>query len=300
MGKLKKWGKAVWPLILLWMATTMGAQGQGAPLTVRFFCTNWGMVETWDAFCERIKSAGFDGVETWMPAADAEKDAMFAALEKHDLELILLSSGNGDTFEAYLANYVSNLEQAVSHHPVLVNCHTGKDYFTAEQNQALIDAATAVSKESGVEVVHETHRGRFSFAAHITKSYLEMIPELSLALDISHWCNVHESMLTDQPEAVSLALERTRHIHARIGHPEGPQVSDPRAPEWADAVGQHIKWWDRVIDHQRKLGNRSITITTEFGPPAYMPVLPFTRQPVADQWTVNKYMFELLKARYSG
>lgn len=167
------------------------------------------------------------------------------------------------------------------------------------QNQRLIQAATVISKESGVEVAHETHRGRFSFAAHVTKTYLEEIPDLSLTMDISHWCNVHESMLTDQTDAVELALSRTRHIHARVGHPQGPQVNDPRAPEWADILAQHLKWWDSVLEYQRQKNSSSLTITMEFGPPTYMPVLPFTRQPVADQWAVNQYMLQLLKNRYT-
>ncbi len=62
--------------------------------------------------------------------------------------------------------------------------------------------------------------------------YMEKIPELRITFDVSHWCNVHESLLEDQPETVDMTLQRVDHIHARIGHPEGPQVNDPRAPEW--------------------------------------------------------------------
>ncbi len=284
--------------LLILTLTAWTARGQ-EPMQVRFFCTNWGMAVPWDSFCKQVKAAGFDGIETWLPSDDGTRDEMLQALERHGLDLILLSAGSGDTFEAYLQTYVANLKEALRYRPALVNCHTGKDHFTFAQNRQLIDAATAASKESGVEVVHETHRGRFSFAAHITKSYLEALPEASLALDISHWCNVHESMLADQPEAVELALSRTRHIHARIGHPQGPQVNDPRAPEWSGIVAQHLKWWDSVLRYQQQAGNTSLTITTEFGPPTYMPVLPYTQQPVADQWSINQYMLNLLKDRYA-
>ncbi len=74
------------------------------------------------------------------------------------------------------------------------------------------------------------------YAAHVTKQYIEKYPELKLTLDISHWCNVHESLLQDQQDTVNKALDRTEHIHARIGHQEGPQVNDPRAPEWDEVV----------------------------------------------------------------
>lgn len=264
---------------------------------IDFFCTNWGMDVPWDEFCRRVKAAGFDGVETWLPSSDAELKAMDAALQQHGLDLILLSAGSGNTFEAYLEQFVNNLKRAIARKPRLINCHTGKDHFTVEQNSALITAAAALARESGVKIVHETHRGRFSFAAHVTRDYLERLPELSLTLDISHWCNVHESMLADQPEAVAAALSRTGHIHVRVGHQQGPQVNDPRAPEWEGVLQQHLRWWDEVVERYRK-ADETLTMTTEFGPPAYLPVLPYTKQPVASQWDINVYMLGLLKSRY--
>lgn len=38
---------------------------------------------------------------------------------------------------------------------------------------------------------------------------------------------------------------------------------------------------------------------TEFGPPDYMPTVPYTRQPLSDQWAINVYMMQLLRKRYS-
>ena len=33
-----------------------------------------------------------------------------------------------------------------------------------------------------------------------------------------------------------------------------------------------------------------MTFTPEFGPPGYMPTLPYTKQPVADLWELNAWM----------
>jgi len=38
---------------------------------------------------------------------------------------------------------------------------------------------------------------------------------------------------------------------------------------------------------------------TEFGPIDYLPSLPYTRQPVANQWDINIFMLQLLRKRYS-
>ena len=59
----------------------------------------------------------------------------------------------------------------------------------------------------------------------------------------------------------------------------------------------HFAWWDKVVEQKRKAGQR-LTILTEFGPADYMPALPYTRQPVADQWAINVYMMEVLRKRY--
>jgi hypothetical protein len=104
--------------------------------------------------------------------------------------------------------------------------------------------------------------------------------------------------LDDQQETLELVLDHVDHIHARIGHPEGPQVNDPRAPEWKDAVHAHFQWWDRTVA-RRKRDGKVMTFLTEFGPADYMPSLPYTRQPVADQWEINKHMLDTLRTRYS-
>jgi hypothetical protein len=62
-------------------------------------------------------------------------------------------------------------------------------------------------------------------------------------------------------------------------------------------VKAHLTWWDAIVEKKRNAGER-ITILTEFGPPDYMPVTPYTRQPLADQWAINVHMMHLLRKRY--
>jgi len=297
MKHLLRWGTGCSLLLLVLLWRPLQAQPERAAPDILFFCTDWARSLPWDAFCRRVAEAGYDGVETWLPADTASRKEMFAAFRKYGLSYIFLCAGSGADFPAYLASYKRAVSDAAAYRPVRINCHTGKDHFLPEQNEALIAVADSISRATGVPVSHETHRGRFAFAAHITRQYLERLPSLRLTLDISHWCAVHESLLNDQSETVASALERTDHIHARIGHSQGPQVNDPRAPEWEGVVRRHLEWWDTVVEAHRRLG-QPLTITTEFGPPDYLPALPYTRQPVADQWQLNVYMLNLLKNRY--
>ncbi|RYE20653.1 MAG: hypothetical protein EOP45_10710 [Sphingobacteriaceae bacterium] len=107
-----------------------------------------------------------------------------------------------------------------------------------------------------------------------------------------------ESYLADQQESVDLALLRTDHIHARIGFANGPQVNDPRSPEWNEVLQKHCFYWDKVVDFHRSKGSERFTFTSEFGPFPYMQLQPFTNIPVANQWEINLYMKDFLKNRY--
>lgn len=259
--------------------------------------TNWGFKGNWDQFCSAAKNAGYDGVEVWAPPEN-EKEAFLAAVQKYELKFAFLAGASDSNFSKHLAQFEQNLAYAASMKPLFINCHSGRDYFPMEEGKKIYAHTKEVAQRTGIPIYHETHRSRLIFAAHITRNYLEAVPSLELTLDISHWCNVHESLLDDQPEAVALAIARTAHIHARIGHQEGPQVNDPRAPEWSRVVEKHFAWWDAVVAARIRKKAPFITFTTEFGPANYMPTLPYTRQEIANQWEINAYMMDLLKKRY--
>ena len=265
---------------------------------ILILATNWGFDGSWDEFCSRIKRDGYDGAEVWYPVDEKQRKEFLAAVEKHKLKFAFLFGGSSARYEDHLKEFKTALEQAVTLKPLFINSHSGKDHFTFDQNSAFIEFTNSLSTKSGIPIYHETHRGRTLYSAPISRQFIEKHSSLRLTLDISHWCNVHESLLNDQLETIKLALSRTDHIHTRVGHAEGPQVNDPRAPEWKDAVSAHFSWWDEVVSQKRAEGKR-LTMLTEFGPVDYLPALPFTRQPVANQWDINKHMLDTLRSRYA-
>ncbi|MHA4808433.1 sugar phosphate isomerase/epimerase family protein [Flavitalea flava] len=269
-------------------------------MKLSFYCTRWGQEEIpWTIFLRRVKEEGYDGVETALPLSPAEQEPILNGLEKYGLKLI---GQHWDTVTADFAAHAKELEQRLRSmadaRAVLITSHTGKDHFSFEQNTQLILISKRIAQEHKVSIIHETHRGKFSFAAHHTRKYLEAIPSLRLNLDISHWFTVAESYLEDQEEAVELAISRTAHIHARIGHTQGSQVPDPRDPLWEKALQQHLQRWDKVVARHSKINSSDLGFTCEFGPAPYMPYIPFTNKPATDQWEVNAYMKNFLKERY--
>ena len=177
-------------------------------MKVKFFCPHWGSaLLSYSVFFEKVKEAGYDGVEMSLPFDKKEKSEFYVFLRSLTWNLwpstgrpqILIPIYTG----RFTGEHLLNLAEA---DPLFINSQTGKDYFSFEENAELIDIAFRVEEETGIPVVHETHRGKFSFALHITSRYLERIPDLELGLDLSHWCNVAESLLHDQQDSLDLAL----------------------------------------------------------------------------------------------
>lgn len=270
-------------------------------MKIKFFCPRWGSENLpWKEFAQKVKAAGFDGVECAIPFEKNQKREIQEALQRERLELIgQYYQSFEEEFEAHKDNFKKHLESLAGLKPILIVSQTGKDYFSAAQNKNLFQAASEISNNTGITISHETHRNKALFAAHIARNLLQENQEIRITADFSHWCVVSESLLEQQEDAVNLAISRTIHIHARVGHSESPQVSDPRAPEWKTAFDAHLKWWDQIVKQRFEAGAEFLTITPEFGPVPYMQTIPFSGMPIADQWDINIYMMNFLKSRYA-
>lgn len=257
--------------------------------------------EMWDdpmeTFVTRAAGDGFTATELFLRPVPEPPDEIVALHREHSLDIIGQILTEGTNPADHLRSLETQFERALQCGSVLVNHHAGRDIFAFEDNVRIFQRIIDLGREHGVPVVVETHRGRPTYSAVETRCYLEALPELRLAADFSHWMVVHESDLGDQPETVEQAIRRSDHIHARVGYEEGPQVPDPRAPEWEGHVASHLRLWQRIVDRHRNAGTEVLTITPEFGPPNYMHTLPFSNEPVADVWEINVHMKELLENR---
>lgn len=265
---------------------------------VLFFQTNWGNQLSWDEFCKKAKASGFDGIDIWLPNNKESQQDLKEALAKYDLKLNLMhGTVKGIPLAESLKKYETRLEELMQWNPVLINSHTGSDFFSYEDNLKFIAIGNKLSKKYNIPVYHETHRGRFSYSMTETLKYLDKAKELPLTLDMSHWMVVHESLLQNQPDRWDTIIDNVHHIHARVGFQEGPQVNDPEAPEWKNALKAHIDIWERIIKKGLKEHQGVFTVTSEFGPPSYMPTAPYTRMPLGDQWKANVFVMNALKQR---
>jgi sugar phosphate isomerase/epimerase len=247
-----------------------------------------------EAFLERVKASDFDASEIYLGSLH-ESPAEIARLHiAYGLRLVGQILTQGQTCEDHIQSLESQFDFAAQCDVAFINSHTGRDIFPFEENVQIFERVVQLSRSSGIPILIETHRGRPTYSAIETRKYLEAIPDLRLTADFSHWMVVHESGLEDQSANLELAICRADYIHARVGYAEGPQIPDPRAPEWQHAVRRHLGLWQQIIEQHKRGGNEHLYITPEFGPPAYMHTAPFTNQPVGDVWEQNVYMKEFL------
>ena len=198
--------------------------------------------------------------------------------------------------QAHLDDLRRLIEAGLPFAPLMINTLAGSDAWSFAEKVKFHVAALPLEAEFGVPIAFETHRSRPTFHPWGTRDLLMELPDLHLTCDFSHWCAVAERLVMDEEtELLDLVASRARHIHARVGYDQGPQVPDPRAPEFADAVAAHVRWWQTIVHKQAAMGRRSFTFTPEFGPDGYLQSEPFTRKPAADLREVNHWMLRHLR-----
>lgn len=248
-----------------------------------------------DTFLSRTTAAGFDATEIHLHSLPEEAAVIREAHAAAGLDLIAQIHTNGETAPEHARSLVKHYEHAVASGALLVNAHTGCDWFRFEENCDLFRLALELEQTHGVPLVHELHRGRALYNAPGALRYAEALPDLRFTADFSHWQVVHESNdLHRQARELETIISRAHHVHARVGFCQGPQIPDPRVPEWAGQLAINTGWWQRILDARRKAGAALVTITPEFGPKPYMPTLPGTDLPVADAWEINCWMRDYL------
>jgi sugar phosphate isomerase/epimerase len=267
-------------------------------MEIKYICPYWGQSHiAVDAFVDKALVAGYDGVEMNVPFDDKFIGTLQNKIEKTGAAFIAQQYlppvlETVDEYRKRLQKYLMHLAELK---PLFINSHTGKDFFSFEENCLAIQDAIDISNKTGVKIIHETHRGRFAFHAKSVLPYLRQYSDLQLTADFSHFTAVSESLLEDQKPILDEIIQRCSYIHARVGFGQAAQVNHPFAPEWSSTVEHFLAWWQQIIDAAKSKGETTFYICPEFGPAPYMPALPFTQQPISNQWEINVQMMDFLK-----
>ena len=245
----------------------------------------WGVTGKPEEYLPQFRELGFVGIESAMPERK-ERRRFCQLLARHEFDYIPQIFTAGGDVAAHIESFRRQVGEAAAMSPLFINAHSGRDAWSESESSRFFEAVLAVEETEGVRIAHETHRGRILFNPWITSRLLNRFEHLKLCCDFSHWVCVGERLIDDQIEIIRQSAARCLHLHARVGYEQGPQVPDPRAPEYAEHLAAHERWWRLIWDAQKKRGDLTSTLTPEFGPPGYLHTLPFTNAPVSNLWDI--------------
>jgi hypothetical protein len=258
----------------------------------------WGITDPWEQSFPRIRAAGYRAIEAPLPNP-ADLARFRDLLAQYDFAYIAMIFTSGATVAEHLDSFRAQAAAGRSLQPLLINSHSGRDAWDQDQSSNFFEQALAFEATLDVLVAHETHRGRIFFNPWITHRLLQQFERLKLCCDLSHWVCVCERLLDDQLDVIQQCASRCLHLHTRVGYEHGPQVPDPRAPEYQRHLEAHERWWDMIWDAQAAQGLTLSTLTPEFGPPGYLHTLPYSNMPVADLWEICDWMAQRQAARFA-
>lgn len=270
-------------------------------MKIKYFCSWWGLdALALQPMLGKVKGAAYDGVEIGIPSDSTRRRELRALLDEYRLDVIAHQyQAVGQEFDDYLRSFEEWIDVAVSFEPLLVNSHTGRDYWTVEQNLRFVDMTQKAELRHGIPILHESHRRHFLYSAPAALEYFRQAPNLKITADLSHWVCVAESLLLGHDIALEEAIRRAGHIHARVGFAEGPQVPDPFSPLWRRELSVFSAWWLQIAQRFRLEGREYLTITPEYGPPPYGWISPQSGEPLHDFFEMNVLMKDYLNAYFA-
>lgn len=270
-------------------------------MELALFKTLWGHDGGLDQAIQLCEEAGFQGIEGPAPVESGERGKFFNSLSQSRLEWIAevstcTSPGiyiplPGRSVAEHLLSLEEGVLRSLEGSPIFINTMAGSDAWSFSEALRFFEGVVGLQEKHGIVISVETHRGRPTFNPWLTRDLLVALPGLRITCDFSHWCVVCERLVLDEFEDIlALAATHAHHIQPRVGYSQGPQVPDPRAPEYTDALAAHERWWALVWNSMVERGFTRFTMTPEFGPDGYLQCAPFTREPVADLWEINRWI----------
>eukprot|EP00658_Telonema_sp_P-2_P050036 TRINITY_DN3809_c0_g1_i2.p1 TRINITY_DN3809_c0_g1~~TRINITY_DN3809_c0_g1_i2.p1 ORF type:complete len:223 (+),score=30.20 TRINITY_DN3809_c0_g1_i2:99-767(+) len=178
-----------------------------------------------------------------------------------------------------------------------INAHSGSDSWSEGEASEYFERVLGMEIPEGVSMAHETHRGRVLSNPFVAGRLCEQFDHLRLTLDLSHWVVVCERLLGEtagdchEARVLRQLFERVDHIHARIGTPQAPQLTalpNCDSCEWdAAAARMHEAAWQEVWQLGAASGSKVMTVTPEYGPVPYTPMVAGTHEPLSDVWSLT-------------
>ncbi len=179
------------------------------------------------------------------------------------------------------------LDMAHEMNATQVNVIGGVMPLTAAEAVPVVTSWLEMATRYPFPVLLETHRNGTLNDLFFTLEVLEMVPELRLCADLSHFVVDRELQIplseTDE-DYFSTVLERSDSFQGRISNNQQIQIAID-FPQHQDWVAQYRQWWQQGISswRARQTGDAILNFLVELGPPAYAITGPDQRE-LSDRW----------------
>lgn len=237
-------------------------------MAIELFRSTWGIDAPWEVIFPQIFTQGYRGVELGVPLEAHEQTRLRTALQDHHLDYIAIVFSSGDTLAEHVTSSTNQIMAAIACGARQITLHGWRDSSSFTDGCAYIEAILTLEQRLGIAIAHETHRGRLLYNPWNTDAYLQRYPTMHICADYSHWVVVAERLLTDAEAIFARCAAHAIHVHTRVGHAQGPQVADPSLPRYAAEHAAHEHWWQLIVAAHAQQA-RPLTMTPEYGPPAY-------------------------------
>lgn len=266
-------------------------------MELKIFKTLWGHEGSLDEAISQAVEARFHGIEGQAPVENEPCARFNDALRCSGLQYIAEITTAGSyvpsrhaSLQEHLDDFEKKLESSLQLNPIFITCLGGCDAWPEEKSLLFFEKAIRLAESANISICFETHRSRSLFNPWVTDRIVKALPEIKLTCDFSHWCVVCERLMDSEQEVLERISKNAHHIHVRVGYEQGPQVPHPAAPEYQYALRAHQRWWELIWQAQKEQSKSVVTVTPEFGPDGYLHHAPFTNEPVADLWELNRWI----------
>ena len=229
-----------------------------------------------------IADAGFEGACMDPSVAEIPKCREYAhQFTEHGLESMV------NAFPYSPDDTAPLLDFAVEMNACMVNVISGVMPIKSEDAVSDVRRWIGEASERNMPLLFETHRDGLLNDLYFTLQLMELVPEMRLCADLSHFVVDRElrSPITARDQGyISAVLERSDCFQGRIANREQVQIqiNFPQHQEWVEIFKG---WWKQGMREWRERSDDGATLVflCELGPPPYA-ITDGDQNELSDRW----------------
>jgi len=174
--------------------------------------------------------------------------------------------------------------------------------YTVKECIPLIEGWQRMASDAGIKMQIETHRNRMTTDLFFTLHILDILPDLRLTGDLSHYVVGREFWypISDEDHALMhRIIDNCWGFHGRLASREQIQLqlSFPHHQHWVDVF---MGWWERGFKQWRRKADATETLTflCELGPPEYA-MTGADGYELSDRWQEALMMKDMVRNLWS-